>query len=265
MDAIIEIKKLTVEVKLKKSPPISLVHGVDIVVPKGKILGIIGESGSGKSVTMKSLLGILPPQMSANHEGYLYDDKSVTLGSKLPIAMISQDPMTALNPVRTIGFHLTEVIKRRTKKNRSLSKSEIKKEAIRQLEAVGILEPEKRYGQFPHELSGGMRQRVMIAMALLMEPELLIADEPTTALDVTIQAQILKLIKELQIKNDLSVILVTHDFGVVAGMCDYVVVMRNGEVVEQDTTDAIFYQPTHDYTKQLLAAANLDKRGVVNE
>ena len=259
MEAIINIKNLRVEVKPKKAKPMPLIHGIDFVVPKGKILGVIGESGSGKSITMKSILGILPPNLDASASSYQYNNQEQKFGEKLPISMISQDPMTALNPVRTVGFHLSEVIKRREKTNRNLKV--IKAEAIQLLELVGINEPTKRYKQYPHELSGGMRQRVMIAMALLMKPELLIADEPTTALDVTIQAQILKLIKELQVKNHLSVVLVTHDFGVVAGLCDFVKVMYEGKIVEEGLTDEIFYQPQHAYTKKLLAAADLSDGG----
>ena len=258
MENIIEVKNLTVDIKRKHEADVPLIKGINFSVPKGKILGIIGESGSGKSITMKSLLGILPKFVTATTDSYSYDGIARKFGDKLPIAMISQDPMTALNPVRTIGFHLSEVIKRQNKKA-GLSKTAIKTMAIKQLELVGINDPQTRFNQFPHELSGGMRQRVMIAMALLAKPELLIADEPTTALDVTIQAQILKLIKELQRENELSVILVTHDFGVVAGMCDEVIVMYRGEIVETGTTDEIFYNPQHDYTKQLLAAADLSK------
>ena len=171
----------------------------------------------------------------------------------LPIAMIFQDPMTSLNPLRTIGYHLIEVIRR----SQNVSKKAAQEIAVKELEKVGIPFPAQRMKQYPHELSGGMRQRVMIAMALLAQPKLLIADEPTTALDVTIQAQILALIKNLQRENQLSVVLVTHDFGVVAGMCDFIKVMYQGRVVEEGTTEEIFYQPAHPYTKQLLQAAHL--------
>jgi oligopeptide transport system ATP-binding protein len=167
--------------------------------------------------------------------------------------MIFQDPMTSLNPLRTIGYHLIEVIRRSQK----VSKKAAQEIAVKELEKVGIPFPAQRMKQYPHELSGGMRQRVMIAMALLAQPKLLIADEPTTALDVTIQAQILALIKNLQRENQLSVVLVTHDFGVVAGMCDFIKVMYQGRVVEEGTTEEIFYQPEHPYTKQLLQAAHL--------
>ena len=165
----------------------------------------------------------------------------------------SQDPMTSLNPLRMIGYHLIEVIRR----SQNVSKKAAQEIAVKELEKVGIPFPAQRMKQYPHELSGGMRQRVMIAMALLAQPKLLIADEPTTALDVTIQAQILALIKNLQRENQLSVVLVTHDFGVVAGMCDFIKVMYQGRVVEEGTTEEIFYQPAHPYTKQLLQAAHL--------
>jgi oligopeptide transport system ATP-binding protein len=222
-----------------KTGPKPLVKNLDLVIPKGKVVGIVGESGSGKSMTMKSVMDLLP-------------DK-VTDRRTLPIAMIFQDPMTSLNPLRTIGYHLIEVIRRSQK----VSKKAAQEIAVKELEKVGIPFPVQRMKQYPHELSGGMRQRVMIAMALLAQPKLLIADEPTTALDVTIQAQILALIKNLQRENQLSVVLVTHDFGVVAGMCDFIKVMYQGRVVEEGTTEEIFYQPEHPYTKQLLQAAHL--------
>ena len=168
--------------------------------------------------------------------------------------MIFQNPMTSLDPVRTIGFHLIEVIERFQNK----SKEEANKLAIEQLEKVGILNAPLRMEQYPHELSGGMRQRILIAMALLANPKLLVADEPTTALDVTVQAQILSLIKKLQKETELSVALVSHDFGVIAGMCDYVYIMYRGRVVEKGNVEEIFSNAQHPYTKQLLAAAKLE-------
>lgn len=231
----------------------ALVNSVSFMLPKGSILGVVGESGSGKSIVMKSLMNNLAPELESDAKTYLFDGKVVGPKDKLPISMIFQDPMTALNPVRTIGYHLVEIIQR----FRHIKSKKAKDIAIAELKKVGIDNPEARFRQFPHELSGGMRQRVLIAMALLAKPSLLIADEPTTALDVTIQAQILKLIRRLNQQSGLSVILVSHDFGVVAGMCDFIQVMYQGRIVETGSVEEIFYQPAHDYTKQLLASAKL--------
>ncbi len=250
---IVELSNLRVTIQPKRGVAAPILRGIDLAVPKGKVLGIVGESGSGKSMAMKSMMDILPEQALMTTDRFTFNGETVTNPKNLPISMIFQDPMTSLNPLRTIGYHLTEVILR----NQKITKKAAHERAIQELEKVGIALAEKRMKQFPHELSGGMRQRVMIAMALLAQPELLIADEPTTALDVTIQAQILSLIKELQADENLSVILVTHDFGVVAGMCDYIKVMYQGILVEEGTTEEIFYQPQHPYTKQLLKAAHL--------
>ena len=236
-----------------KTGPKPLVKKLDLVIPKGKVVGIVGESGSGKSMTMKSVMDLLPDKVTDHYASYTFEGAAVTDRRTLPITMIFQDPMTSLNPLRTIGYHLIEVIRR----SQNVSKKAAQEIAVKELEKVGIPFPAQRMKQYPHELSGGMRQRVMIAMALLAQPKLLIADEPTTALDVTIQAQILALIKNLQRENQLSVVLVTHDFGVVAGMCDFIKVMYQGRVVEEGTTEEIFYQPAHPYTKQLLQAAHL--------
>ena len=252
-ESIVSLKNLRVDIPKKKSTPVPILRGIDLEIPKGKIIGIVGESGSGKSMTMKSIMDILPETAVMTKETFEFNGNAVTNPRELPIAMIFQDPMTSLNPLRTVGFHLREVIRRQKK----MSKKEANQLAIKELAKVGIPLPEKRMKQFPHELSGGMRQRVMIAMALLAQPELLIADEPTTALDVTIQAQILSLIKDLQESEGLSVVLVTHDFGVVAGMCDFVKVMYQGLVLEEGTIEDIFYAPQHPYTKQLLEAAHL--------
>ena len=257
---VLEIQGLKAVFHHKKETQI-LLKEIDLSVPRGKVVGVVGESGSGKSMTMKSILNILPDKVNASFERFIFDGHAEEVSKQLPISMIFQDPMTSLNPLRRIGYHLVEVIRR----NQKMSKKEAEKLAVSELENVGISLPEKRMKQFPHELSGGMRQRVMIAMALLAQPKLLIADEPTTALDVTIQAQILALIKQLQEEKMLSVILVTHDLGVVAGMCDLIKVMYQGRVVEEGTVEEIFYQATHPYTKQLLQAAHLgDKESILS-
>ncbi|MBW5471892.1 ABC transporter ATP-binding protein [Enterococcus gallinarum] len=258
-EPLLTVKNLNVFFHRKQGDQ-QLLKEIDLVIPKGQVVGIVGESGSGKSMTMKSVMGILPENISDSFDSFVFEGQPVVDRSKLPLAMIFQDPMTSLNPLRTIGYHLIEVIRRHQK----MSKKAAQTIAIAELNKVGIPLPEQRMKQYPHELSGGMRQRVMIAMALLAQSKLLIADEPTTALDVTIQAQILALIKQLQRAENLSVVLVTHDFGVVAGMCDFIKVMYQGRVVEEGTTEEIFYQPQHLYTKQLLEAAHLgDKEETV--
>ena len=254
MTNIVELKNLTVNYKPNKEVDKQLIHGIDINFKKGHITGVVGESGSGKSILMRSIMSILPNNIFDKNDKFNFDGKEVKKGEKLPISMIFQNPMTSLDPVRTIGFHLIEVIERFQNK----SKEDAKKLAIEQLEKVGILNASLRMEQYPHELSGGMRQRILIAMALLANPKLLVADEPTTALDVTVQAQILSLIKKLQKETELSVALVSHDFGVIAGMCDYVYIMYRGRVVEKGNVEEIFSNAQHPYTKQLLAAARLE-------
>ena len=254
MTNIVELKNLTVNYKPNKEVDKQLIHGIDINFRKGHITGVVGESGSGKSILMRSIMSILPNNIFDKNDKFFFDEKEVKKGEKLPISMIFQNPMTSLDPVRTIGFHLIEVIERFQNK----SKEDAKKLAIEQLEKVGILNAPLRMEQYPHELSGGMRQRILIAMALLANPKLLVADEPTTALDVTVQAQILSLIKKLQKETELSVALVSHDFGVIAGMCDYVYIMYRGRVVEKGNVEEIFSNAQHPYTKQLLAAARLE-------
>ena len=254
MTNIVELKNLTVNYKPNKEVDKQLIHGIDINFRKGHITGVVGESGSGKSILMRSIMAILPNNIFDKNDKFIFDGKEVKKGEKLPISMIFQNPMTSLDPVRTIGFHLIEVIERFQNK----SKEDAKKLAIEQLEKVGILNASLRMEQYPHELSGGMRQRILIAMALLANPKLLVADEPTTALDVTVQAQILSLIKKLQKETELSVALVSHDFGVIAGMCDYVYIMYRGRVVEKGNVEEIFSNAQHPYTKQLLAAARLE-------
>ena len=235
---------------------VKAVNGISFSLEKGKVLGIVGESGSGKSVTAYSILQILANPGKIVGGSVKFKGQELVGSSKEvmrsirgnKISIIFQDPMTSLNPVFTIGNQLMEAIMLHTDRN----KAQAKARAIEMLELVGVNEPEKRINQYPHEFSGGMRQRVMIAMALACEPDILIADEPTTALDVTIQAQILDLMKDLQKKLGMAIIMITHDLGVVAEMCDEVIVMYAGEVCERGTADEIFYNPKHEYTKGLL-------------
>ncbi len=235
---------------------VQAVRGVSFNVEKGQILGIVGESGSGKSVTSLSVMRLLQFPGKVKSGEIIYQGEDIVKKSEKEmlgirgdkIAMIFQDPMTSLNPVYTIGNQIMEGLKL----HRGLSKSEARKEAIRMLDLVGIPAPEERIDNYPHEFSGGMRQRAMIAIALACEPDLLIADEPTTALDVTIQAQILELLRELKEKVETSIILITHDLGVVADLCSRVVVMYGGLVMEEGHIDDIFYSPRHPYTMGLL-------------
>ncbi|MEG0814132.1 MAG: ABC transporter ATP-binding protein [Clostridium sp.] len=235
---------------------VKALNDVSIHLKDGEVLGIVGESGSGKSVTAYSLMGLTayPGRLiggTVEFNGHRIDEMSENQMRKIrgnEISIIFQDPMTSLNPVYTVGNQISEMVRLHTNKNRR----EANERAIELLNLVGINEPEKRLKQYPHELSGGMRQRVMIAIALACEPKLLIADEPTTALDVTIQAQILELMIELKEKLGMAIIMITHDLGVVANMCDHIAVMYAGKVVEYGTTDDIFYAPSHEYTKGLL-------------
>ena len=235
---------------------VKALNGVSFSMEEGEVLGIVGESGSGKSVTAYSIMGLTayPGKLVGGtvrfngHEIEKMTEKEFRKIRGNEVSIIFQDPMTSLNPVYTIGNQIVEVILLHTNK----TKKEAYERAKELLELVGINEPSKRLKQYPHELSGGMRQRVMIAIALACEPKLLIADEPTTALDVTIQAQILELMQELRKKLGMSIIMITHDLGVVASMCEKIAVMYAGHIVEYGTADEIFYNPSHEYTKGLI-------------
>ncbi len=235
---------------------VKAVNGVSFNLERGKVLGIVGESGSGKSVTAYSIMQILAETGKIVSGSIKVDGQElVGAGEKVmktvrgnKVSIIFQDPMTSLNPTYTIGHQLMEAIVLHTDRN----KKQAYERAVEMLRLVNINEPEKRMNQYPFEFSGGMRQRIMIAMALACEPDILIADEPTTALDVTIQAQILELMKSLQKELGMAIIMITHDLGVVAQMCDEVIVMYAGSICEQGTADEIFYNPCHEYTKGLM-------------
>lgn len=256
-EKVLEVKNLKTTFK-SRGQEVQAVRGVEFTVEKGEIMGLVGESGSGKSVTMKGVIGILPENAQVSADVLKLNGKELTELSKeeyrklrgKEMTMIFQDPMTALNPLKKIGKQLEEVILRHS----NCTKQEAKEKAIEMLRKVGIPVPEQRVKQYPHEFSGGMRQRVLIAMALACEPQLLIADEPTTALDVTIQAQILDLLKDLQKEYNTSIVLITHDMGVVATVCDKIAIMYGGLIMETGKTDEIFYSPKHPYTKALLRA-----------
>ena len=233
------------------------VNGISFRLDRGQTLGIVGESGSGKSQSVLALMGLLARNGRASGRA-LYDGQDLLAmaprelnrirGNR--VAMIFQDPMTSLNPYLTVERQMTEVLQF----HKGMDRAGARVRAVQLLDAVKIPEAARRIGMYPHEFSGGMRQRVMIAMALLCEPEVLIADEPTTALDVTVQAQILDLLRELQRDFGTAIVLITHDLGVVAGLCDQVMVLYGGRVMEQGAAQAIYYQPSHPYTRGLLGA-----------
>lgn len=255
---ILQVSNLTVSFQTRDQE-VEAVRGISFEVGKGETLGIVGESGSGKSVTARSIMRLLPSPPANIKDGKIiflgknladYSEKEMEHIRGRDIGMIFQDPMTSLNPTLKIGEQIAEGLI----KHQKLSRKEAKAQAVEMLKLVGIRDSELRYAQYPHEFSGGMRQRVMIAIALACRPALLIADEPTTALDVTIQAQILNLMKNMQARFGTSIILITHDLGVVAGMCDRVAVMKEGVIVESGTTEEIFAHPSHPYTLKLLNA-----------
>ncbi|CAM4111681.1 ABC transporter ATP-binding protein [Saccharibacillus endophyticus] len=258
MEKLLQVSNLRVSFVARETET-EAVRGVSFELNKGETLGIVGESGSGKSVTARAIMRLLPEASSRVKSGeVMFLGQNLAQKSRKEmeairgrdIGMIFQDPMTSLNPTLRIGEQIAETLR----KHRKISKREAKTAAVEMLKLVGIRDPETRFNQYPHEFSGGMRQRAMIAIALACRPSLLIADEPTTALDVTIQAQILNVMKQMQEKLGTAIVLITHDLGVVAGMCDRVVVMKSGQIVEEGRTADIFANPQHPYTKKLLNA-----------
>ena len=258
---LLEIENLQVEIpygKMKVYP----VSGVSFSLEEGEVLGIIGESGSGKSMAMKAIMGLLPEKAKASARKLSFQDldlRNLTEKDYLPLrgsrmAMIFQDPMTALNPLIPIGEQLREIFERQRKKGRDSHIKDSKERAIALLASVGIPNPEEKYKQYPHEFSGGMRQRVLIAMALSCSPPLLIADEPTTALDVTLQAQILDLLLEGVKARNTSLILISHDLSLVKERCKRILILYGGKVMEEGRVEEILQEPKHPYTKALLAA-----------
>ena len=263
MAPVLDIQDLSTHIKLTSSV-VQAVGNIDLHVDAGETLGIVGESGCGKSMTGLSIIGLLPPGGSIvggsvklnERELVGLKDEQMRQVRGNEIAMIFQDPLTSLDPTKTIGYQVAEPVRL----HRGASKAEALDRAVEVLALVGLPRPKERLGDYPHQLSGGLRQRVMIAMALACEPKLLIADEPTTALDVTIQAQILKLMKDLQAELGMALLMITHDLGVVANVADEVVVLYHGKVMESGTLDDIFRHPTHPYLKALLRAVRVRSR-----
>ena len=253
---LLEVKQLGVQFQTPDGV-VSAVNGINFTLNRGQTLGIVGESGSGKSQSMLAMMGLLAINGSATGQVLYQGQDLISLptadlnkirGNR--VAMIFQDPMTSLNPYLTIERQMTEVLEF----HKGMSRKDARVKAVQALDAVKMPEAARRITMYPHEFSGGMRQRVMIAMSLLCEPDVLIADEPTTALDVTVQAQILILMRELQRDFGTAIVMITHDLGVVAGLCDEVMVLYGGQVMEQASAEAIFYKPSHPYTAGLLAA-----------
>jgi len=254
MSAILEVKNLKTKFKTDMGT-VAVVDGVDFSIKLGETLGVVGESGCGKSVTSLSVMRLLPSNASNEGSITFQGRELISLPEKQmqqvrgnDIAMIFQEPMTSLNPLHTVGKQIEEAVIL----HMNISKREAKERAVKMLKAVGMPRAEEIYGEHPHQLSGGMRQRVMIAMAMACDPKLIIADEPTTALDVTIQAQILDLMRDLKEKTGTSIMLITHDLGVVAEMCDRVIVMYAGQVVEETDVETLFENPKHPYTIGLI-------------
>ncbi len=258
MNNLLEIKDLRVSFGVDKLKQTEVIRHLYLSIAKGESLGIVGESGSGKSVTSLSIMGLLPKDRSQVEGNILFDDKDLlTLAEKdmqdirgNRISMIFQEPMTSLNPTKTCGAQIMEPMLL----HEGISKGEAKERAIELLDFCGIPLPEQRFNDYPHQMSGGMRQRVMIAIALACKPDLLIADEPTTALDVTIQAQILDLLKRMKQKLNMSIMMITHDLGIVYDLCERVIIMYTGQIMEEGKTMAVFNHPLHPYTQGLIAA-----------
>src|SRR5689334_18089676 len=267
MDTLLSVRNLRVTFRLDKHTTFEAVKGVSFDIPRNATVALVGESGSGKSVTSLSILGLLPKENALVLPGseIIYADRNLVGLDGLElrkmrgadISMIFQEPMTSLNPVFTVGFQLNEVLRL----HMGMSPGDARKRAVALLEEVGIADPRHKINAYPSQMSGGQQQRVMIAMAIACEPKLLIADEPTTALDVTIQKQILELIAALQRKHQMSVLFITHDLGLVGEIADYVVVMRNGEIREQGPARQVFEAPRDPYTQALLKCRpQLDRR-----
>jgi oligopeptide transport system ATP-binding protein len=261
--ALIEVSNLSVQFQTPDGL-VTAVNDISFSLARGQTLGLVGESGSGKSQTVLALMGLLASNGRATGQALFDGQDLLTLPAPAlnrirgnRVAMIFQDPMTSLNPYLTVERQMTEVLQL----HKGMSRTQARVRALQALDAVKIPEAARRVGMYPHEFSGGMRQRVMIAMALLCEPDVLIADEPTTALDVTVQAQIIALMRELQRDFGTAIVMITHDLGVVAGLCDEVMVLYGGRVMEHGSAEAIFYQPTHPYTVGLLGAVPRIEQG----
>lgn len=269
--SLLRIEGLTIDLPARaaRGGMFRVIDGQSLDVPHGGILGIVGESGSGKTMLLRAITGILPEGAERTWTGAWFDGEDITdsfARARLPISMVFQDPMTSFNPLARIGTHLVEVARRAagsraglgsragSGSGSGLSRREARQRAVAALADARVPDPERVLDRYPHELSGGLRQRAMIAMSLLAGPRLLLADEPTTALDATVQAEILALIRQLQRERDLTVVIVTHDLGVVAALCDTVLVMKDGAIVERGPVDDLFAAPRHPYTKSLLAA-----------
>ncbi len=267
---LLSIEGLTIDLPTRDRP-FRVIDGQSLEVPRGGIVGIVGESGSGKTMLLRAITGILPEGATRTWSRVAFDGVDVTAAyekARLPISMVFQDPMTSFNPLARIGTHLVEVARRAGSVSRretsgavarngagSVSRREARDLAVAALADARVPDPERVLDRYPHELSGGLRQRAMIAMSLLAQPRLLLADEPTTALDATVQAEILALLKQLQRERDLTIVVVTHDLGVVAALCDTVLVMKDGAIIESGAVDTLFAAPRHPYTRSLLDAA----------